>query len=348
MNDMKNLARMADRIREGLMGLKHGRYLELSRHLTSLAGQLQQLTTESRKMAASVARGWLSAAQTCCKNVDRLLSEVDYCLPRIRPLAEKPQKEIPGLPVLVDELDALQEEFGDIEFDASANTISVVTEPITLEDIYLGPFKIQLELNKLDQLYYRSAYHVIALEPNPATTDDSVTHPHVSSEKLCEGDGSAAIRAALEEGRICDFFTITRSILNTYSPDSPYVSLDDWDGRACYDCGRRVSSEDSYYCNHCEHDYCSDCSTYCRRCEETVCLGCSGQCSYCQEMLCRNCVSKCEECGELFCESCLKDDLCPNCTEEQETENEQQETTINESENRSQPQANTTDVKLAS
>jgi hypothetical protein len=250
--------------------------------------------------------------------------------------------------MLIEELDALEGEFGDIDFDASKSTISVVTEPITLEDIYLGPFKIQLELSKLDHLYYSSPYFVIALEPNPATTDDSVTHPHVSSEKLCEGDGSAAIRAALEEGRICDFFTLVRSILNTYSPDSPYVSLDNWNGTACYDCGCTVTSEDSYYCEHCEHDYCGECSTYCRRCEETVCLGCSGQCSHCQEMLCRNCVSKCEECGELFCESCLKDDLCPNCREEQEQENERQETTISESENRSQPQAEATDVKLAS
>jgi hypothetical protein len=299
-------------------------------------------------MKASVTRGWHSAAQTCCKNVGRLLGEVDYSLPRIRPLADKPQKEIPKLPLLIDELDGLQKEFGDIEFKASENTLSITTEPITLDAIYLGPFKIQLELNKLDQLYYSSPYFVLALEPNPAATDDSVTHPHVSSEKLCEGDGSAAIRAALGEGRVCDFFTLVRSILNTYSPDSPYVALHDWDGTTCYDCGCTMSSEDTYFCQYCEHDYCSDCSTYCRRCEETVCLGCSGQCSYCEEMLCRNCVSGCQECGELFCESCLKDDLCPNCTEEQEKEDERQETTTNESQRTSQPQTGTTEVKLAS
>jgi len=347
MNDVKNLARMADRVREGLRQLRHGRYLELSRQMTTLTDRLQQLTTESRKMRASIARGWLSAAHACCDNLGRVLGEIEYSLPRIRPLAEKSQKEIQTLPVLVDELDGLQKEFDGIEFDTSKNTLSVVTESITLQDIYLGPFRIQLELNKLDQLYYSSPYFVIALEPNPAATNDSVTHPHVSDERLCEGDGCAAIRAALEEGRICDFFTIVRSILNTYSADSPYVRLDDWDGRACYDCGRTMSSEDSYYCEHCEHDYCGECSTYCRRCEETVCLGCSGQCSHCEEMLCSNCVSKCEGCGELFCESCLKDDLCPNCTEEQEQEDEQEESTIKESQNTSQPQTGTTEVRLA-
>jgi hypothetical protein len=51
----------------------------------------------------------------------------------------------------------------------------VVTESITLEGIALGPFKIQLELNKLDQLYSSSPYRVIALEPNPAATDSAVS-----------------------------------------------------------------------------------------------------------------------------------------------------------------------------
>ena len=220
MEDKKNLARMANRIRENLMQLKLGRYMELNRQLMNITGQHQTLTAESRKMAASVTRGWLSAAQKCCKNVDNLLGEVAYSLPKVRPLTAKPLREIPKLPLLMGELDGIQKEFGDIGFDASKNTISVITEPITLEDIYLGSFKIQLELNKLDQLYNNSPYLVIALEPNPAATDDTVTHPHVSGEKLCEGDGSAAIKAALEEGRISDFFTIVRSILNTYSPDS--------------------------------------------------------------------------------------------------------------------------------
>ncbi|MHC4582512.1 MAG: hypothetical protein ACYS14_13735 [Planctomycetota bacterium] len=348
MKDKKQLARMANRIREGLMQLRLGRYVELNRQMTTLIDRLHQLTSESRKMKASVARSWLCAAQRCCAGLSRLLGEVDYSLPRIRSLAEKPQKETAKLPLLIDELDGLQKEFGDIEFDASKNTISAVTESIMLDGIYLGPFKIQLELNKLDQLYYSSPYLVIALEPNPAATNDSVTHPHVSDERLCEGEGSTAIRTALEEGRIGDFFTLVRSILNTYSPDSPYVSLDNWDGTTCYDCGYTMSSEDTYFCPSCEHDYCPDCSTYCRRCEETVCLGCSGQCAYCEEMLCRNCVSACEECGKLFCESCLKDDLCPNCTEEQEQEDEQEESTINESETASQPQAGTTEIELAS
>jgi len=65
MEDRKKIARMANRIREGLVQLKLGRYMELSKRLTNIIGQLQRLTVESRKMEASVTRGWLSAAQKC-------------------------------------------------------------------------------------------------------------------------------------------------------------------------------------------------------------------------------------------------------------------------------------------
>ena len=50
MEDRKKLARIANRIREGLFQLKYSRYMELNRQLKTLTGQLQRLTTESRKM----------------------------------------------------------------------------------------------------------------------------------------------------------------------------------------------------------------------------------------------------------------------------------------------------------
>lgn len=348
MKDIKRLVQIAGRIQDALTSLRHGRYLELLRRLTSSTNQLQELAIQSRKMGIALNQSWHSAADQCCSRAGRLLSDISYSISTVRQFTDAPQKKIPQISLLVEELNQLQDEFGDIDFDKAKNTLSVVTEPIVLDDIPLGPFKIQLELDKLPELFQRSPYLVIALEPNPAATDENVTHPHVSNERLCEGDGCAAIRAALEEGRICDFFTIVRSILNTYSPDSLYVALNEWDGNSCYDCGYIMSLEDTYYCDHCDHEYCSQCSTYCRQCEESVCLGCSGQCSYCEEMLCRSCVSECEKCGELCCQSCLENGLCPNCIEEKEKENEEQQTQINQSEITSQPQAQATEVKLAS
>jgi len=73
------------------------------------------------------------------------------------------------------------------------------------------------------------------------------------NDVVCEGDGAAAIKAALEEGRLCDFFSMVGSILNTYNPDNPYVALSDWDGVACYECGYVMDYESSYYCTYCDN-----------------------------------------------------------------------------------------------
>ncbi|MHC4116688.1 MAG: hypothetical protein ACYSWO_04190 [Planctomycetota bacterium] len=348
MKDNKKFVQMASRVSDAVSKLKYDHHLELARQLAGFIGHFEQLNRESRKMTIALRRNWLAAADRCRTCAGSRLNDVSYSISRVKRLLEAPRKKTATLSVIVDELRQLQDEFGAVEFERSENTLSVTTESITLEGIALGPFKIQLELNKLDQLYSGSPYSVIALEPNPAATDSAVTHPHVNCEKLCEGEGSAAIRAAIEEGRINDFFTLVRSILNTYGADSPYVGLDDWYGTPCYDCGYTVSSEDRYFCYRCEHDYCADCSSYCQRCEETVCLGCGGHCAGCEEFLCSGCVSKCDQCEELFCGSCLEDGMCQNCREEMENEDEQGETEINECENTSQPQAETSEVRLAS
>ena len=172
------------------------------KRLTSFAGQLQELTAESRKMVASLLHGWFSATDQCCSRTSRLLNDISYSISQIQQLTDIPRKDMPKLSMLVEELDQVQQEFGSIDFDKAENTLSVVTDPITLEDVSLGPFRIQLELDELSELYKDRPYRVIALNPNPAATDEEVTHPHVSGEKLCEGDGCVAIRSALEQGRL--------------------------------------------------------------------------------------------------------------------------------------------------
>lgn len=196
-----------------------------------------------------------------------------------------PEKDTPKLFTLVAELEQLEQDCGPIDYNSEKDAISIVTESIELEEVYLGSFKIELHLKQLKDLYKDSPYYVIALDPNPAAVDSNVTHPHVSSEKVCEGDGSVTIRAALEQGRLSDFFTIVTSILNTYNPDSPYVNLHEWDGTPCYDCGYTMSSDNSYFCPFCDYDYCEECSTYCRSCDETTCLSCANECPVCGEMV---------------------------------------------------------------
>jgi len=184
MEEIKSLVRTANRIQEGLMKLKNSRYLELMKRLISFAGQLQELTAESRKMGASLVHGWFSAADRCCSRTSRLLNDVSYSISQIQQFTEGPQKKTPKLSLLVEELDQVREEFGSIDFDKAENTLSVVTDPIALEDVARGPFRIQLELDKLSELYKDRPYRVIALNPNPPATDEEVTHPHVSGERL--------------------------------------------------------------------------------------------------------------------------------------------------------------------
>lgn len=351
MKDKKRLVQIAGRVQEALTSLRHTCYLELLRQLTSFTGQLGELTTESRKMGKSLTHGWFSIAGRCCSRTGRLLNEVSSSISQVQKLIEGPQMKTPELSMLVEELKALQDEFGNMGFDKGTNTISVVTESITLEHVALGAFSIQLELDKFHELHKERPYHVVALNPNPAATDETVTHPHISGERVCEGDGTAAIRACLEQGRLTDFFTMVRSILTTYNPDSPYVALDDWDGTPCYDCGYTMNSDDTYYCHNCEHGFCDQCSSYCRICEETICLGCSGHCPHCEEPRCNECISRCTKCEELCCEDCLEDDLCPTCKEEMENDNEEQETQItriSQDTNKSKPQAENAEAKLAS
>ena len=137
-------------------------------------------------------------------------------------------------------------EFERFDYDAKQQTLSITTEPIRLENVYLGEFSIQLHIDRLSQVpRRRNVYRIVAEDPHPATSNDSVTHPHVRDEELCAGDATAAINAALETGRICDFFLLVRSVLMTYNGHSPYVPLAEWNGRACNDCGYVTDSDDS-------------------------------------------------------------------------------------------------------
>jgi hypothetical protein len=352
MEDIREFIRIANTVNDELLKLRKDRRVELLRRLAGLAAKFQELARDSRKMGVSLARGWFTAAESCCWGVRRALGEISCSISQIQPLAEGPRKERPKPSVLVEELKQLQQEFGDVDFDDEQNSLSVVTEPVTLDDLYLGPFQIQLELDKLSRLYDSSPYSVVALDPHPATTDEDVTHPHVRDERLCEGDGSAAIKAALEQGRLCDFFTMVRSILNTYASNSPYVSIAEWDGTPCYECGYIMGSEDGYYCSHCENDFCEQCSTCCQSCGEVFCLQCAGQCNQCERTVCRSCVLECAKCGELFCTLCLEEDVCENCKQESEVEeNEEQreskDGTDNQAKDKAKPQTNEESVKLA-
>jgi hypothetical protein len=237
------------------------------------------------------------------------------------------RRPIARLSDIVADLVALKAEFGSLEIDLKAGTFTVTTEPIRLEGIDLGPFRIRVSLDWMGE---PSPYEVLALEPNPAADSSLVVHPHVQGETLCEGDGKAAIRRASEQGRIFDLCVIVRQILQTYHSGSADVPLSRWQGHECHDCARRAPDDESTTCARCEEDLCHDCAESCSVCRENVCSQCRGPCGCCQSDFCEHCLSTCSDCGESFCSACVDAGRCDAC--HNALENPDEETTENPAE----------------
>jgi hypothetical protein len=156
-------------------------------------------------------------------------------------------------------------------------------------------------------------YTVVALDPNPASSDASITHPHVNGESLCSGDGRKAIQSALEAGRLYDFFTIVNQLLHTYSEGRAYVELSNWYGVPCHDCNCTVDEDDRYHCHRCEETLCSDCASHCSHCDETCCSNCSSSCPRCDAWVCIGCLLTCRQCRREVCPDCINHNLCTQC-----------------------------------
>jgi len=331
---VKRLVKIAQSIRDRLVALRATRYERIHTQLRDTLGTLDQMKWLDRSIRMCAERGWDRSASRLVYRVERLLPDQRYMIDRIGQTIESCRIEIPPLRDIVAELEAAQQEFGQLNWCSKTGCVSVVTEPIELEGVELGEFEIMLEINRLADMDRDVPYRVVALDPHLAAGNESVTHPHVSDGRLCTGDASAAIRAALTTGRISDLFVLVRSVLTTYNPNSPYIRLEDWDGRPCHDCGCMMDEDDYYICERCEERFCSECSSYCRRCDASMCHGCLSVCAACDDLYCENCFQSCAECGERFCEGCLEgcascgellcsgclddDGMCPGCAKSQE------------------------------
>ena len=210
---------------------------------------------------------------------------------------------------------ALYEEFEEVEIDLDEHTLSVTTDRIVLEYVRLGAFEIKLDWRRLGD---SQPYRVVALDPNPAAKNDDVTHPHVQDEQLCEGEGRTAIRAALAEGRLHDFFLLVSQLLHTYGQGSAYVELPNWDGTPCEDCGFCVDEDDRYCCDGCEITLCDGCAVPCSACGDRYCSGCLGKCAACGGGTLLFLPGDLPDCRQQFCEDCRPDKLCQSCHEKQE------------------------------
>lgn len=227
----------------------------------------------------------------------------------------------PSTSALYQELCAVAEEFGDL--DMEDGELFVTTDPITLEDVDLGRFQIRFKYRRFD---HHSPIRVVALEPNPARSDSSTTHPHIANERVCMGEGKAAFVAALADGRISDCFLIVDRILHHYAEGSAYCELSRWFGVPCSDCNTSVDDDDVYHCQGCEDPLCCDCLSNCANCSDSFCATCVERCAQCEESICRSCLGSCAGCSRDVCPTCLEEGLCEACREQLEDSNAEDET----------------------
>jgi hypothetical protein len=271
----------------------------------------------ARQVCRARELGWCLAAAACEGDLRYALARVHAELEELdRQLA--PATGFARVASATDvhrDLSALGDEFGDWSCDRAKRTLSVITAPIELEGVYLGPFEIRLHWDRIRREAV-DTYRVIALDPRPSATRDDVTHPHVREEELCEGEGRQPIRRALAEGRVLDFFLLVSNVLKSYNPASPFVSLADWFAESCADCESLVDDEERYVCTKCESSLCAECQRSCAHCGDSFCSDCVASCDGCDDQFCQSCLQRCGKCHARRCSGCLDDqERCDNCHE---------------------------------
>jgi hypothetical protein len=319
--------RCAYQIQATLQLTRQAMFHDHARWVMPVVEQLPQIARTAAQLSRAVSHPRFKNAPKIV--TERLLRQLHSAMREISVLRDQlVQDNCPPIPTLRDlfgELDQLESEFGSWSYDNAISELSVVTEPIRLEGIDFGPFNIRLRMGQpITQLMGRLCW-VEALQPNPAASNQEVTHPHVSGEAVCVGDSGPELIRALRSGRVCDFFLMIRSILTTYNPGSPYVSLDEWFGEPCADCGRSIDEDGRYCCEACDRSVCDDCISGCPHCDTTICYGCVTMCHHCKESSCAECLTACADCGDLVCPDCTENDLCPTCLENQHDEDEQED-----------------------
>ena len=230
-------------------------------------------------------------------------------------LQENPRPLQPSLALLIDELRQLEDEFEQVRYELRERRIIAHTEPIELDGLALGRFAIELHLDRFGHGPEYSCFRCTALDPNPASSNASVTHPHVQDGGLCAGDATVPIATALRQGRICDAFCLVRAVLQEYNPHSPYVSIEDWDGVRCHDCEGGVDRDDLNYCEGCSHEVCSDCYSCCEICNSGCCNGCLEEDPVSHRSCCSSCRHICATCNRTVDSDSFVEEtkLCPEC-----------------------------------
>ncbi len=324
----RNKTRIAHIIRDQVAAVARQRTSRIEDLATHMAPDLRRLQRLQAGLQICGRRGWVGAARRLMRQLNEVSTVLTGDAQQLAVLTDIPPRSTPpSMRAVGEDLDQLDGEFDGWDFNRRQATLSVRTSPITLQGVYLGPFRITLRLGEISSDSGQSPYSCVALDPHPAAGNDHITHPHVSDDGLCEGDAAGPIRAALESGRIADFFLIVRSVLTTYNDGSPYVPLDRWGGDTCEECDH-VSADDLSTCSGCDRAVCDDCLEICTACDRDRCTACLDRCTTCEEPVCETCMTRCERCREGCCKKCLDDGLCRACMDKETTNHENPEPSV--------------------
>jgi hypothetical protein len=318
------LYRCAERVRHHLALLARARIGRRDQRLGHLAESCQALARRHGLLERARRHGLPLAA-------DRLRSRLHDDLYRVHQVAaelvqlkrDAAPPPPPSLEALLADLGELRSEFASAAFDAGEDQITIRTEPIVLDAVALGPFQIELHLARLAREPGSGCFRCVALEPNPAAGNSSVTHPHVSDGTLCAGDAFESIQLALSQGRVCDAFLLVAGVLRAYNPGSPYVSLEEWEGADCPECSAAVRRRDDlYHCEDCDRDVCDGCMGQCDVCDGSCCHACLERDPVSQRECCPNCRQTCSTCGRTVDTDRFDEpsQLCPECLADAEPE----------------------------
>src|SRR5207302_505671 len=107
-------------------------------------GPAQRILEGAATLRAAGSGGLPATPASLRRRLRQLLNSFRAALPAIGQDIEQCLPELPSLGGLVEELRQLEAEFGGLSVGLREKTVSVVTEPITLRDVELGPFRIQL------------------------------------------------------------------------------------------------------------------------------------------------------------------------------------------------------------
>lgn len=203
----------------------------------------------------------------------------------------------PGVRDLYQELLMVEREFGGLAWDHADKRLTAVTEPIVLEGVKLGAFRLEVRFHKTAVNRYRrftnSCLRVVAVTPNYSSRNGN-THPHVGGQRqLCFGDAGNAAFAAVNRGQLGDFFVLARAVLSTHYDREAYEPLEHWRQPVvakCADCNAPVTATSLRRCATCEAAHCVACRPRdCPGCGRKTCTACRTVCDFCDTSFCPGC-----------------------------------------------------------